>query len=211
MPLLVLLPTLAPLLAPIVGRLVASIGGEQAEAALTSVAGAVLGGTDEAHVRAALADPQQVTAVAVRLAEIAAQRGAAADQARLEVMKAELAGMADARRQTVALAAQNSVLSWGAAVVTLILLGLFAAIVLGRLYVDVDIRETVKTLTIAAATYWIGSSRGSAVKDERGPAAGTAPAMVSVTGTGNIEAAARQPMAERSAEEINRALGGRQS
>jgi len=35
--------------------------------------------------------------------------------------------------------------------------------------VPADLRETLKVLTVAAATYWVGSSRGSAAKDVRRP------------------------------------------
>lgn len=205
---LALLP-LALSLAPEIAKW---IGGDRAGAVATQAAGlvqAVTGTDDPAAAAAALTDPTKAADLRLRLAEIGAQRQAAADQAQLDALRATLADVQSARQQTTALAGQGSVLSWGAAVVTLILLGLFAAIVLGRLYVDVDIRETVKTLTIAAATYWIGSSRGSAVKDERGPAQPQA-SPIATSGDVVVNEAPRQPMGERSAEEMNRSMGGRQ-
>ena len=53
------------------------------------------------------------------------------------------------------------------AVGLLCLFGLFAYTVVGRPPTDVGTLETIKTVFIAACTYWIGSSRGSAAKDER--------------------------------------------
>ncbi|TPG53290.1 hypothetical protein EAH89_17385 [Roseomonas nepalensis] len=182
-----LLPQLIPVAAGLIARLFPGSTADQVAATVAGVVTKHAGGADEASIRAAAADPETANAILAQLAEIAARREAARDQAKLDEMKAVLADRASARQQTVALSGQGSVLAWGAPVVTAVLLSLFAVIILGGLQVDMDMRETVKTLTIAAATYWIGSSRGSAAKDERAAGAAQTPS-VTVGAAENVNA-----------------------
>ncbi len=51
--------------------------------------------------------------------------------------------------------------------------------------IDVDMRETLKALVTASVFYWVGSSRGSAAKDERSEAR-PQPTAVATTGTVNV-------------------------
>jgi hypothetical protein len=58
----------------------------------------------------------------------------------------------------------------GSAFVTVVVLGLYGAVVLGLApKPDADLAETLKALVTLAAGYWIGSSSGSASKDANPP------------------------------------------
>jgi len=58
----------------------------------------------------------------------------------------------------------------GSAFVTVVVLGLYGAVVLGLApKPDADLAETLKALVTLAAGYWIGSSSGSASKDPKQP------------------------------------------
>lgn len=72
-----------------------------------------------------------------------------------------------ARAQMAALVSSGSALRWGAAVVTLIILTMFGFVIFTDTRIDADLKETLKVLSVAAASYWIGSSAGSASKDNR--------------------------------------------
>jgi hypothetical protein len=51
--------------------------------------------------------------------------------------------------------------------VTMIILGLYAAVILGIAPVPADdMKETLKMSVVAVISYWIGSSSGSAAKDQ---------------------------------------------
>jgi hypothetical protein len=95
--------------------------------------------------------PEKRAELQIRLAEIAAEQ-----------RRAELADVANARQQTAAMAQAGSYLAWGAPAVTVVMLGLFAWVVVANVPTELDIRETIKALTVACVSYWIGSSRGSA-------------------------------------------------
>lgn len=56
----------------------------------------------------------------------------------------------------------------GSAFVTVVVLGIYGAVVLGMVpKPDADLAETLKALVTLAAGYWIGSSSGSASKDQK--------------------------------------------
>ena len=80
-------------------------------------------------------------------------------------LKAHIADTQGARDTMVALSREKSPLAYGAAVVTAVLLGLFGYIIVANPALDEGIKETIKVLTVAAVSYWVGSSRGSAAKD----------------------------------------------
>ncbi|MDB5371801.1 MAG: hypothetical protein JWP04_443 [Belnapia sp.] len=162
---LALIP-LALSLAPYLGRwLGGALGSGSTDAAIgaavaTQAAELVrtVTGTDDPAEAAAIleADPAKRADLQIRLAEIANARETA-----------YYAEVANARQQTIDLAKTGSSLAWGAPLVTLLVFGLFAYTVVGSPPADVGTLETIKTVFIAACTYWIGSSRGSAAKDER--------------------------------------------
>lgn len=165
---------LIPLLAPLVPRIAEWIGGDDAEAVasqVTSVVAAVAGSTDPAAVAAAIADPARASDIALGLARIAAEREKAREDAMTARMVATLADTADARRQTVQLAASGSPLAYGAPLVSAVILLLFATMVGAEQFGWAPVSDGTKRLVEAALVlvlgYWVGSSAGSAAKDSR--------------------------------------------
>lgn len=93
-----------------------------------------------------------------------------------EEMLARISDVASARAQTAALAKSGSAIAWGAPAVSLLSLILAGAVAYLVLFREVDQAkwtETVVTMLIGAAiqwvamvqSYWLGSSSGSANKD----------------------------------------------
>lgn len=173
---------LVPLLAPYVPGIVGWLGGDDAEEAAAKVVGiaqSVTGGaTDPTSLAAALSDPVAASQVALKLAEVSAQREAVRDQEITDRLKAAMADTADARQQTVALAAANSPIAWAPVVVSVVIVaGFFACLVLlfimpqawdERTAGLVNMLFGALTLSFGqVCNYWLGSSRGSAAKDER--------------------------------------------
>ncbi len=168
-----LLP-LIPLLAGVAPHIAEWLGGDDAEAVANQVVGAVrsvVGAADEMAVAAAMADPEQRGRLAVELARIAAERERVREEAITARIAAALADTADARRQTVALAQQGSALAYGAALVSAVILALFAMMVGAEQFGWSPVSDGTKRLVEAALVlvlgYWVGSSAGSAAKDSR--------------------------------------------
>ncbi|UXQ89161.1 hypothetical protein [Synechococcus phage MinM1] len=173
------LAALLPLVASLAPGLIKHLAGDRAGAVASEVAsaiGAVVGSQDPADVELALADPGRAADLRLELARIEAEHERA-------MLAATLADVAGARGQTVELARQGSPIAWGAPVVSAIVLLAFAA----ALYAVVaqEIPEGSRELALlllggllgmaqAVVAYWVGSSAGSARKDEalRGIAAG---------------------------------------
>lgn len=173
-----LLP-LIPLLTPLIPRLAEWIGGDDAEDVarqVTGVVSAVAGNTDPATVAAVLADPQRGGELAQQLARIAADRAKADRDADIAEITARLADVADARRQTVALATAGHWMAWMPAVVTVGCFVVFVwtlhALFAGSLAAEnrelsLILVGAVQSVFTGAVAYWIGSSNGSAQKDQR--------------------------------------------
>ncbi len=126
---------------------------------------------------AALADPAVAGKLRLDLAQIAAERDTAREVATQNRLDAALADVADARRQTVALAASGSRIAWGAPVVSLVatagFLAAFAALVFAPVVQDAGRAAMVNIMVGALASgytgvlgYWLGSSIGSARKEK---------------------------------------------
>lgn len=179
-----LLP-LIPLLAPLVPRIAEWIGGDDAEDVARQVTGvvtAIAGSTDPAAVAAVISDPQRGPQLAADLARIAAERAKAEEDARTARIVAALADTADARRQTVTLAQAGSRIAWAAPIMSLVILGGFFACLAMMFLIERTWDERTAALLNAlfgaltisfgqVCNYWLGSSRGSAAKDERQAAA----------------------------------------
>jgi len=174
MPILALLP-LALQLLPTLGRWLGGATGETVASAAAQVVQTVTGTSDPAQAEAALAaNPELRVQLTTRLAEIAAQREAAADQARLEEMRAVLADVSNARSMTLGLAQARSPLAYGAVLMTIMVMAANLALVwllLTRSY-PAESKDIVLLLVgqvlgwgTAAVAYWLGSSAGSAAKD----------------------------------------------
>lgn len=162
LPLIPVALALAPSLGRWLGGLIgsgstdAAIGAAVATQAAEMVRSVV--GTDDPTEATAIldADPVKRAELQIRLAEIANARETA-----------YYAEVANARQFNLDLVKQGSFLAWGAPMVSVAVLGLFTYVVVTGAVLEVDIRETLKNLAVACVGYWIGSSRGSAAKDER--------------------------------------------
>ena len=175
-----LLP-LIPLLAQVVPQIASWIGGDDAEDVARQVTGvvtAVAGGTNEAALAAVMADPSQRAALTEQLARIAAERERIAEEARTARLVAHLKDVSDARSHTVALAAAGSRIAWAAPVMSVVITSGFFACVAMVFVIERHWDERTATIlnTLLGAmtisfgqvcNYWLGSSRGSAAKDER--------------------------------------------
>ena len=124
----------------------------------------------------ALADPTLAGDLRVQLAAIAADRAATSAKAAQESLVAQLADIASARAATLQLAQAGSPLSWGAAIVSVVVLVTFGtAMALTLLRALPENAEPVLNVLLGSLTamatsvvsYWVGSSVGSARKDAR--------------------------------------------
>lgn len=173
---LALLPLLVSLV-PEVAKLIAGDRAGTVAAQVVEVARTVVGTDDPATAAAVLSDPGKLADLRIRLAEIAAQREAAATQARLEEMKAAVADTANARAQTVALAAAHSPIAWGAPIVSLVVtigfFGSFAVLATRNFAPDPGAAAMLNIMVGALGAafagivqFWTGSSAGSARKTD---------------------------------------------
>jgi hypothetical protein len=173
-----LLPALLPAIGALAPELLRHVIGEKAGDVADQVLGAVrsaVGADTPEAVEAAIRDPQVAMQLRIRLAEIAAEREAAAEKARQDELKALLSDLASARNQTVALAQAGSAIAWGAPLVSILVLvafGLCCWVVLTRAlpegsqeiaYITLG---TLGAMAMNVVQFWIGSSNGSARKDE---------------------------------------------
>lgn len=163
-------------LAPELGKWLFGPGAGDTIDAVRDAVEAATGTADPAGQVQAMADPAVESKLRLDLAQIAADRETARDVATQNRMDALLADVADARRQTVALAASGSRIAWGAPVVSLVatagFLAAFAALVFAPVVQDAGRAAMVNIMVGALAGgytgvlgYWLGSSAGSARKD----------------------------------------------
>lgn len=171
---------LIPLLAPLVPRIAEWLGGDDAgevAAQVTSAVTAVAGTTDPATVAAVIADPARAGEIAERIARIGAERERVLEEQRTARIAAALADVAGARQQTVQLAQAGSRIAWAAPVMSVVIaLGFFGSVAMVFLVERAWDERTVTVLNtlLGAMTisfgqvcnYWLGSSRGSAAKEE---------------------------------------------
>jgi hypothetical protein len=168
---------LAVSVAPELANWLFGSGAEKTTQAVAQAVQTVTGTADADAAQAVLArDPGLATQLRVQLAQIAAAQQQAADQARLDTLKAGLADVAGARQQTVALATQRSPIAYGApitSIVVLITFGVTMAIALtqqmptGSETILNMLLGTLAAMATSVVSYWVGSSAGSARKDER--------------------------------------------
>ena len=163
-------------LAPELARWLFGPGSEPVVAAVEGAVSAVTGSADQDVQAARVADPAVAGALRVQLAQIAAQAAAARDAAQMSALAAVLADVAGARAQTLALAQGGSALAWGAPVVSLVVLVTFGAVVSLVLFRAVPpgseavlnvLLGTLGAMATSVVGYWVGSSVGSARKDDR--------------------------------------------
>lgn len=167
---------LASTLLPGVAHLFAGDAGTAAK--VVGVVQAVTGTADPEAQAVAATDPQVAADLRGQLAQIAAERQAATEQAQVDALKAGLADVAGARAQQLALVQTSSLQSWAAPVVSVVVaIGFFATLTsltyFGR-PLDPLVASIVNILVgtlvggfSQVCNYWLGSSAGSASKDVR--------------------------------------------
>lgn len=167
MPFLPLLLGLAPTVA-------SWVMGDKTGAAISKVTGIAreILGTDDANgiERAIAADPN--LALQFKMAVIQAEADARAQE--FETLRAQLVDVQSARNQTVELAKTGSAIAWGAPIVSVLAIVVFAGFVYLLFAQDVPekMKDPLMLLAGSAASgfgmvlsYWLGSSAGSASKD----------------------------------------------
>ncbi len=150
---------------------------EQTTAAVAKAVQSVTGTTDLAAQQAVIErDPQVAANLRVQLAQIAAVAAASARKADLDTLQAQLADTASARAQTLGLAQSKSPIAWGAPVVSVVVLATFGvvmglalvrAIPAGSETIINMLLGSLAAMASSVVSYWVGSSAGSARKDER--------------------------------------------
>ncbi|WP_188263244.1 hypothetical protein [Azospirillum tabaci] len=172
LPLLIpIISALAPVLLPEVFKAALGTGetaqkvGEAAVSVVSAVTGVPISTPADAEraVAAVQTDP-------AKLAELYRQQG---DQV-VALLRLDNEDRASARAQTVELAKAGSNISWGAPVISMIVLTTFGAVLYLILTAQIPpgqerIADTMigilGTLAVNAVQYWVGSSAGSAAKD----------------------------------------------
>lgn len=146
---------------------------------VAAVQGAVkaVTGTDHPESQlAALADPNTANDLRVQLGAIAADRSLAAEQAVHDRVAAQLAEAGSARAASVQSADSHPAMLWGAPVVSVAVLITFGAVVSLALVRNVPpgtepvlnlVLGTLGAMATSVVGYWVGSSAGSARKDQR--------------------------------------------
>ena len=160
-PLALLTPLISVLLGyiPDIGRLLAGETGEEVGKVIERAAGSL----DPSHVAAALEDPSKASAIIAGIEEI---------RAKVEIARIEAAvkNVTHARDTTVALAQVKHPSAYLAPAACALIFGLFTFVVVAEVFghakeISEATRRLLDYLAIAAASYSIGSSAGSAAKD----------------------------------------------
>ena len=163
-------------LAPELGRWLFGPGAAPVIQAVQGAVAAATGTEDPAAQAIALQDPARAGGLRVQLAQIAADRAAAAEDAFTARLTAALADVAGARAMAVSLASAGSPLAWGAPVVSVVVLLTFGVVVSLVLFHQVPpgsetvlnvLLGTLGAMATSVVGYWVGSSIGSVRKDER--------------------------------------------
>jgi len=172
-------------IAPEIGRWLFGATGEKTAGLVAQAVEAVTGTTDVDAAQLALAkDPAAVAQLRIQLATIAAQQQAEADRAAdqrraadLAMVQAALADRAGARSQTQALAQMRSGIAWAPAVLSGIILVAFGALIYIVLTSNTLSEKSMPLANVLlgslaamatqVANYWLGSSSGSAAKNDQ--------------------------------------------
>lgn len=154
------------------------IFGERGAAAAQAAAQAVqtLTGAENPHAaRTAIeGDPALAARVRVELARIAAEAEQDARAHELAQLRAVLSDVAGARAQTVDLARSGSGVQWSAPLISAIVVGAFAGVLwvvmtralpAGSDTIVNMLLGTLATMAAQVVNYWLGSSAGSAAKN----------------------------------------------
>lgn len=156
-------------LAPEIGRWLFGAGSAPVLAAVQSALGAVTGSSDPARQADALADPDKASALRIVLARIAAEQ---AEVALAQQQASLLAGLVPKKGP----AQPGSSVAYGAPLVSIVVLLTFAMVVAVALTRSMPqgaepvlnvLLGTLGAMATSVVGYWVGSSAGSARKEER--------------------------------------------
>lgn len=170
---------LIPLVLSIAPEIAKWLFGDDAAKVTTQVAGVVqqVAGTVDPDIAATrlAGDPAMANDLRVKLAQIAADRERAQREADQAALAAQLADVANARAQTVALAQAGSRAVWAPVVISAAVLVTFGVV----MYVSLTrampagsetvlnmLLGTLAAMATSVVSYWVGSSRGSERKTE---------------------------------------------
>lgn len=163
-------------LAPELGQWLFGPGAGTTVKAVQNAVQAVTGSDDASDQIQALTNPEVARTLRVQLAGIAAARSAAAAKSAQDQLVAQLADVANARATTVQLAQSSSPMSWGAAIVSVVVLVTFAGVMIMSLLRAIPenaapvlnvLLGSLTTMATSVVSYWVGSSIGSVRKDAR--------------------------------------------
>ena len=154
--------------------------GKSAEKTTVAISKAIADTTGTTDAEAATAVLQQNPNIAaqlrMQLAQIAAELEQASRMDDLAELSATMRDMADARAQMVILSSQKTVIAWSAPIMSAIILIAFIIVMSLVLTSGVPVGSetaanmllgTLAAMATSVVSYWVGSSAGSARKDER--------------------------------------------
>lgn len=163
-------------LAPELGQWLFGPGAAPTVKAVQTAVQAVTGSDDAGDQIQALTNPELARTLRIQLAGIAAARSAAAAKSAQDQLVAQLADVANARATMVQLAQSGSPMSWGAAIVSTVVLVTFAGVMIMSLLRAIPenaapvlnvLLGSLTAMATSVVSYWVGSSIGSARKDAR--------------------------------------------
>lgn len=180
------IPAIIGLVGAVAPALIDYLAGPRAGTVAQKVADAaqeIFSTSDSSAIEAAIAqDPKLAATFRTRVLEIAAdERKAelAAEDARrkheMDMLATVAADITNARAQMLALSARGSILSWGAAIVSVVISAGYFLILYQIVSSSDPLDREAKMLMIgglvtafaAVVAYWVGSSMGSASKNEQ--------------------------------------------
>jgi p-aminobenzoyl-glutamate transporter AbgT len=168
---------LALTIAPEIARWLFGTTADKTTAAITQAVQAVTGTVDPDAATAVLQrDPAAAAQLRLQLAQLAADQEGAARTADLATLAATLRDTPDARTQETTLASQRSAVVWSAPIVSGLVLLTFGSVMLLVLVYGIPagtdtvanmLLGTLAAMATSVVSYWVGSSAGSARKEDR--------------------------------------------
>jgi hypothetical protein len=171
------LTPLALSLVPDLARWLSTGTAEQTESAISTTIQTITGSADPVAAATAVQNSQMIAGeLRVALAKISADQEVSARASDLQALKAAIGDSAVGRVPALATSSQKSALAWSAPVVSGIVLLTFAAIMTFVLTHSLPagsetmanmLLGTLSAMATSVVSYWVGSSAGSARKDEQ--------------------------------------------
>ena len=168
--------SLAVAVAPEIAKWLSGADAGPIAASVSKIAEAATGTSDENLQQQIIArDPQAAARFRLQLAQIAAKAESDERKRELDGLRLELEQMSTARAKPSTPSPNRSPSAWGAPVVSIVILGTFGAVMaLALVRAMPPGSETILNMLLGSlaamatsvVSYWVGSSAGSARKDE---------------------------------------------